>query len=299
MNPGDRLGHYTVVAHLGSGGMGAVFRATDTTLGRDVALKVLPREVAADAERLERFQREARAIAALNHPNIVTIYSVEQVDGVHFLTMELVTGQPLDRLIDAGLMPIPQVETISREIADALAAAHDQRRHPPRSQARERRADRERPCQGARFRSREDAPLDGLAFGRRIRHESRDGDGRGARHTVLHVAGAGVWPQRRSPRPTCSRSAFCCTSWRQASRPFRGRSPADVRSSILRDAPRPVVEARSTVPPSLSRVIARCLEKDVSARFSTMGEVVRALGAHTRDARPTLARRWRCCRFRT
>ncbi len=126
MKPGDRLGHYTIVSHLGSGGMGAVYRATDTTLGRDVALKVLPPDLAADPERLERFRREARAVAALNHPHIVTIYSVEHAAGVHFLTMELVTGRPLDRVITAEAMPIERVVDLARAVSEALAAAHEQ-----------------------------------------------------------------------------------------------------------------------------------------------------------------------------
>jgi len=86
--------------------MGEVYRATDTKLGRDVALKVLPEEMARDPKRLARFQREARAVAALNHPHIVTIYSVEEADGVHFLTMELVEGQSLDRLIPKQGLPL-------------------------------------------------------------------------------------------------------------------------------------------------------------------------------------------------
>ena len=86
--------------------MGEVYRATDTKLGRDVALKVLPAEMAADPERLERFRREARAVAALNHPHIVTIHSVEDADGVHFLTMEVVEGQSLDRLIPKAGLPL-------------------------------------------------------------------------------------------------------------------------------------------------------------------------------------------------
>src|SRR5450432_410015 len=96
---GTKLGAYEIQSPLGTGGMGEVYRATDTKLGRDVALKVLPTEMARDPERLMRFQREARAVAALNHPHIVTIFSVEELDGVHFLTMELVDGQPLDRRI--------------------------------------------------------------------------------------------------------------------------------------------------------------------------------------------------------
>jgi len=90
LDPGSRLGHYVVGAPLGTGGMGEVYRATGMKLGRDVALKVLPADLAGDTERLARFQREARAVAALNHPHIVTIYSVEDADGVHFFTMELV-----------------------------------------------------------------------------------------------------------------------------------------------------------------------------------------------------------------
>ncbi|MGH3054958.1 MAG: serine/threonine-protein kinase, partial [Gaiellaceae bacterium] len=105
--------------------MGEVYRATDTKLGRDVALKVLPPDVARDPERLARFQREARAIAALNHPHIVTIFSVEETDGVHFLTMELVEGQSLDRLISSSGLPVEQIVEIASALADALAAAHD------------------------------------------------------------------------------------------------------------------------------------------------------------------------------
>ncbi len=105
--------------------MGEVYRATDTKLGRDIALKVLPAEMAQDPERLGRFRREAKALAQLDHPNIVTIYSVEECDGVHFLTMQLVEGQPLDRLIRADGLPLEQIVEIASALGDALAAAHD------------------------------------------------------------------------------------------------------------------------------------------------------------------------------
>jgi len=105
--------------------MGEVYRATDTKLGRDVALKVLPPEVARDPERLARFQREARAVAALNHPNVVTVYSVEECDGVHFLTMELIEGTSLDRLIPRGGVPVERIVEIASALAEALAAAHE------------------------------------------------------------------------------------------------------------------------------------------------------------------------------
>jgi serine/threonine-protein kinase len=124
---GGRLGHYQLVEKLGAGGMGEVYRATDTKLGRDVALKVLPADLARDADRLARFQREARAVAALNHPHIVTIHSVEDADGVHFFTMELVEGDPLDRLIPEGGLAGERIVSIAR-----------QGHRPPRSQAGER-----------------------------------------------------------------------------------------------------------------------------------------------------------------
>ena len=99
---GTKFGPYEIQSPLGAGGMGEVYRATDTKLGRDVALKVLPGEMAQDPERLARFRREAKALAQLDHPNIVTIYSVEECDGIHFLTMQLVEGLPLDRVIPQG-----------------------------------------------------------------------------------------------------------------------------------------------------------------------------------------------------
>jgi serine/threonine protein kinase len=122
---GSRLGPYEVTAAIGAGGMGEVYRATDTKLGRDVALKVLPAEMASHAERLERFRREARALAALDHPGIVTVYSVEEHEGVHFLTMQLVDGQSLDRIIPVTGLPLDQAASIAAALAEALAAAHE------------------------------------------------------------------------------------------------------------------------------------------------------------------------------
>jgi serine/threonine protein kinase len=121
---GDKLGFYEILAPLGAGGMGEVYRARDPRLGRDVAVKVLPGGMADKPELLTRFQREARAVAALNHPHIVTIYSVEEAGGVNFLTMELVDGQALDRLIPASGLPVERIVEIAGALADALAAAH-------------------------------------------------------------------------------------------------------------------------------------------------------------------------------
>ena len=124
---GRILGHYQITARLGAGGMGEVYRATDASLRREVALKILPPGMAADPARLERFGREARTVATLNHPHIVTIHSTEEVDGVRFLTMELVEGQGLDRLITSEGMVVKELLAIALQLADALSAAHDRR----------------------------------------------------------------------------------------------------------------------------------------------------------------------------
>src|SRR5437773_8650024 len=122
---GRTLAHYRITAVIGAGGMGQVFRATDTKLDRSVALKVLPAETAADPARLERFQREARALAALDHPGIVGVFSVEEADGVHFLTMQLVEGKSLDHLIPEHGFALHPFLDIAGQLCDALAAAHE------------------------------------------------------------------------------------------------------------------------------------------------------------------------------
>ena len=124
--PGARLGSYEIVAAIGAGGMGEVYRATDTKLKRQVALKVLPASVAGDAERLARFQREAEVLASLNHPNIAAIYGLEKADGVNALVMELVEGPTLADRIAQGAIPLDDALPIARQIAEALEAAHEQ-----------------------------------------------------------------------------------------------------------------------------------------------------------------------------
>src|SRR5262245_13550783 len=122
---GARLGPFQIVGPLGAGGMGEVYRARDAKLGRDVALKVLPAAVAADSSSVERFSREASALAAPNHPNIVTIYSVEQANDARFCTMELVEGTSLADVIPSSGLPLGRLFEIAVPLADALAAAHE------------------------------------------------------------------------------------------------------------------------------------------------------------------------------
>jgi serine/threonine protein kinase len=122
---GQTLAHYRITAAIGSGGMGEVYRAADTKLGRDVALKVLPAEVAENAERLGRFEREAHLLAALNHPNVGAIYGLEEAEGKPFLVLELVEGEEVQQRLERGPIPIEEAIEIARQIAEGLEAAHD------------------------------------------------------------------------------------------------------------------------------------------------------------------------------
>src|SRR5215470_5084516 len=122
---GTKLAHYEIAAHLGSGGMGDVYQATDTKLGRSVAIKFLPDVFSHDTERVARFQREARVLASLNHPNIAAIYGLEEIDRRHFLVMELVPGETLAERIKRGAIPIEKALPIAKQIAEALEEAHE------------------------------------------------------------------------------------------------------------------------------------------------------------------------------
>ena len=122
---GTKLGPYQIVAPIGAGGMGEVYRARDLKLGRDVAIKVLPGAFAGDAARMARFQREAKVLASLSHPNIATIYGLEESGGSRALVMELVEGPTIADLIKQGPIPVDEAVRIARQIADALEYAHE------------------------------------------------------------------------------------------------------------------------------------------------------------------------------
>ena len=122
---GTKLAHYEITNHIGSGGMGDVYQATDTKLGRSVAIKFLPEAFSHDSDRVARFQREARVLAALNHPNIAAIHGVEEIDTRHFLVMELVLGETLADRIKRGAIPIDEALPSAKQIVEALEEAHD------------------------------------------------------------------------------------------------------------------------------------------------------------------------------
>ena len=125
MESGTKLGHYEILSLLGKGGMGEVWRARDTKLGREVAIKTLPEEFAQDADRLARFEREAKLLASLNHPNIAAIHGFEEDNGTHFLVLELVEGDTLADRLKRGAIPVEESLTLALQIAEALEAAHE------------------------------------------------------------------------------------------------------------------------------------------------------------------------------
>ncbi len=125
LSPGGMLSHYRLVEKIGEGGMGVVWSADDTVLGRQVAIKVLPDDFAQDQERLARFKQEARLLAALNHSNIAGIHGLEESDGVRYLVLELVPGLTLAERIARGPLPVEEALTVCRQIAEALEAAHE------------------------------------------------------------------------------------------------------------------------------------------------------------------------------
>src|SRR5438093_11420014 len=120
-----KLGSYEITGLLGKGGFGEVYRARDTKLKRDVAIKILPEELSRDAERVARFQREAEVLASLNHPNIAAIYDLDEADGSRFLVLELVEGETLAERIKRGALPVHEALDIAKHIAEALEAAHE------------------------------------------------------------------------------------------------------------------------------------------------------------------------------
>jgi hypothetical protein len=156
LTPGSRLGVYEVTAQIGEGGMGQVYRETDTTLGRQVAIKILPEAFAADPERMARFEREAKTLASLNHPHIVAIHAVEKSAGMHALVMELVEGDDLSQRIARGAIPLDEALPIAadRERARSRARAGD---HPSRSEAGQHQSARGRHGEGSRLWPREGA----------------------------------------------------------------------------------------------------------------------------------------------
>src|ERR1017187_2868897 len=271
LTAGTKLGPYEIQSPLGAGGMGEVYRATDMKLGRDVALKVLPAEMAQDPERLGRFRREAKALAQLDHPNIVTIHTVEECGGLHFLTMQLVDGLPLDRLIPQGGLPVEQIIEIASALGDALGAAHE-------------KGIVHRDLKPANVMVSNEGRVKVLDFGlaKDVRG-SNLGDATmtsASRTEVGVVMGTPAYmsPEQTSGRPLDHRTdifslGVLLHEMATGRRPFEGTSSAELVSSILRDTPPSVTDVRPDLPSDLARIVRRCLEKDPRHRVQTARDV--------------------------
>ncbi len=243
---GKTLTHYKILDEIGEGGMGAVYMAEDLNLGRKVALKILREEMASNPDRLERFRREAQAVAALNHPNIVTIHSIEEAPEGHFITMELVQGKGLDEIVTGdGLSSerMLEIDGTVKILDFGLAKLHA----APDSDVHE------------------DLPTQAL---------TQVGTVVG---TIPYMSPEQVQGKPVDHRTDIFSLGVVLYEMATGQRPFGGESSAGVASAILRDVPDPIGETRPDVPDHFGRIISRCLEKEPEMRYQTAGDIQTAL----------------------
>ena len=272
--PGTRLGAYQILSPLGAGGMGEVYRARDTHLGRDVAIKILSSDAAGSRDRVALLDREARTIAGFNHPNLVTVFSVEDAGSFHFLAMELVEGEPLARSIIPGGLPLPRILDIAIATADALVAVHE-------------KGVVHRDLKPGNIMLTHDGRVKVLDFGlARVEPGAASGldETVVATHYDTEIAGTAPYmaPEQLRGEPVDARTdlfALGVILYELASgqRPFTGSNVADVTSSILRDQPTELARFRPDLPADLVAIVERCLEKQPDHRFQGALEVMNEL----------------------
>jgi serine/threonine-protein kinase len=277
---GTTLAHYRITAALGAGGMGEVWRATDERLGREVALKVMPEEFAKDPERMARFEREAKVLASLNHPNIATLYGLESVTSGTgtgtgtgtFLAMELVEGEDLSERIKHGAVPVDEAISIALQIADALEAAHEQ-------------GIVHRDLKPANIKITEEGTVKVLDFGLAKAWEVETGDSSiSMSPTVTRATAAGVIlgtaaymsPEQARGKKVDRRAdiwAFGVVLWEMLTgrKLFDGDTVTDVLADVLR-AEIDLEALAGETPGAVRRLLERCLERDPRRRLRDMGD---------------------------
>ena len=264
---GRMVAHYRVTRALGHGGMGDVYLAEDTRLKRHVALKFLPTDLATDPIRLERFEREAQMVAALNHPNIVTVHSIERDGEALFMVMEYVEGPTLAEIIPRGGLPLSLLLTLAAQIADAVDSAH---RHG--IVHRDLKPGNVMLLTGDRVKV--------LDFGVAKLRDRTEGDTLPTRTRGLTAEGmivgtvAYMSPEQAEGRPVDERSDIFAIGvmlyeMTTGERPFRGDTDLSILSSILRDTPRAVTELNPGLPRDIWRIVRHCLAKDPERRYQT------------------------------
>ncbi len=269
LSAGTRLGPYEILSPLGAGGMGEVYRSRDSKLNRPIAIKILPEIAATDADRRARFQREAQTIAALNHPNIVTIYSVEEAEGLLFLTMELVDGTSLDTLLVKGGLPLARIFALAIPLADAVSAAHQRgitHRDLKPANVMVIAEGRVKVLDFGLAKLVEPALVDpGLSA---LATRTLTGEG-GILGTVAYMS-----PEQAEGKPADHRSdifAIGVMLYELATgeRPFKGETSVSLLSSIIKDTPHSVTDLKAILPRELSRIIKHCLMKDPEYRYQS------------------------------
>jgi eukaryotic-like serine/threonine-protein kinase len=274
--PGTRLGPYEIVAPLGAGGMGAVYTAHDGRLDRMVAIKVLHPEVSADPERRARFEREAKTIAGLSHPNICTLYDVGDHEGSRFLVMEYLVGETLAARLDKGPLPIDQVLPLAAEIADALAAAHRRgvvhRDLKPANVMLTRTGARLMDFGLAKLRGHGEQPAVGQLSAVPTRSAPLTGEGV-ILGTLQYMA-----PEQVEGKPADARAdiwalgliVFEMVTGRRA---FEAASAASLIGAILEREPVSIATLQPMTPPALDRLVRKCLTKDPETRWASAHDV--------------------------
>jgi serine/threonine protein kinase len=274
---GRKVGHYQILSELGRGGMGKVYQARDTVLDRTVALKVLPPELADDAERKRRFLQEARAASALNHPNIVTIYDILSEDGVDFIVMEYVQGKTLGESIPRRGLKLNEVLKYAIQIADALAKAHavgiiHRDLKPGNLLVTEPGALKVVDFGLAKF-----ARKTGIGPGSSLQAQQTDSVLGTEEGTVLGTVPY-MSPEQAEGKAVDARSdifSFGAVLYEMVTgrRAFQGNSPLAVLTAILREEPKPASQVIRGIPPELDRIIERCLRKDPERRFQSAADL--------------------------
>lgn len=281
---GRTLSHYRIEEKLGQGGMGIVYRARDTRLERNVAIKILPPETIADPERKHRFEREARSASALNHPNIVTIHDIDTADGVDFIAMEYVDGEPLERILARGRLPLEEAVDHAVQIAGALAAAHSAgivHRDIKPANLMVTRAGQVKVLDFGLAKLVEPAVAEGPVVSA---GPTATGVPRLTRQGVVLGTLAYMSPEQAEGKPVDARSdvfSFGAVFYEMLTgrRPFQADSNLQTLTAILRDAPPPLRSIRPDVPADLERILLRCLEKKPDARYASAAELAEDLGA--------------------
>ena len=274
---GSRISHFKITAKLGEGGMGVVWRAVDERLGREVAIKVLPKELASDPQRRMRFEREASAIAALKHPNIVTIYSLEDDAGLHFIAMELVSGTTLVDLIPKAGLPLPTFLELAGQITEAIGTAHA-------------KGITHRDLKPSNLMVDDDGRVKVLDFGLAKLVEEVSGDDLtaaiGDRTALGQVLGtlAYMSPEQAEGRAVDHRSdvfslGILLYEMATGRHPFKRNNDVSTLSAILTAAPPPVVGVNGALPPDLGAIIERCLARSPDQRYQSAAELRQDLAA--------------------